>query len=115
MLDSFIAVTENAIGSLSNGRFSEVEDALVARNDLIPRLGVLLDVVQNGPAEDIEMKALRKQLRTIQDLDTRLRISLDAEFQRVGREMDLLDSEEAILTAYGHAPRTGGRNIDLTR
>lgn len=122
LLECFANYAETAVAALDAGRIDELESALEAREGLLPALDELLNGLsgRGGSGEpaiaDTELLGLRVHAQRVQSIDTRLRVALGAEQQRLSRELDLLDDEEAIRSAYGQQGRPSeGRTINIVR
>ncbi|MEX2570310.1 MAG: hypothetical protein WD737_03325 [Gemmatimonadota bacterium] len=120
LFDCFAAITERGLEAVAAGDFQGVDDAVGARQDLIRILddvfGSLLD--PSGPATQRsadDLNALRDHAEAVHVTDAKLKLALGAERQRLAHEIDALDDEEAIRSAYGQTQRTDGRTINIVR
>jgi hypothetical protein len=118
LLQTYSEAAERALAALGAADLDGVDAALEERQHILPILDPLFAQIRDAtpaslPAKDAE--ALRTLALAAEALDTKLKISLASEKQRISHEVDLLDNEEAVRSAYGQTSPTEGRRIDLVR
>lgn len=112
LIDCYIAITADGIAAIPVGNLAALEDCLAARADVAPVLEALLAELDDAP--DTRLHLLERLLEA-QALDKRLEVALGSALQGVEKELEQLEGDAAIRSAYGQTPRHEGRSINLVR
>lgn len=120
LLQALGACAGEVLAALQVGDLERMEAALAARDDLIRHAASTLDEIHGAGSPDADageagLAALLPFALEVQEIDARCALALAAEHRRAGRELDSLDGEEAVRTAYGRGPAPEGRRINLVR
>jgi hypothetical protein len=117
-----------ARAALETNDFDGLDDALEGRDRVMERTGRVLAAL-SGWQETLQGSGSRHDLEELESLlervaasaeglrkeDEQLRVTLLARRQQVERELDQLENEESVITAYGQRPQRDRGSIDVVR